>query len=694
MNIQLIAYPQGTTEPLTYPTGEVILDLYKNEPIPLVLNVDDFTNVAEKASSYSKTFEIPGTKNNNLFFNHIYDITSDSNFNPHLKTKIIVKEDSLDIFAGYLQLNGILNKADEISYEITLFSETTNLKDILSEKVFRDLDLDELNHRQSNSNLQDSWYGNLELLNTLPADSFAGTGDTTDVVKYPLVRWNYNSFLNSSNQFVAPALRDTQRPFLNVDYLIKNIFRDAGFNFNSTFLNTTDFTKLFASFSEGSFRTGSEGNFYAENTSGYFGNSWNIINFADTSLSGSSNIVIGDYYDTSTYKVTVTEDGTQVALTTSLKVRNGNSSATSISIRQVIEDAGGNITYIQYRTNYTINPTGTNYVYVSDFYPTIPRQILNTGDSTWIEFKSTLGVEIYDAAQTGWSGSYANWGIDYLYLYMSNLLNTSVGDTNQWDFFKGLVDMFNLVIMPNGNSNNFTIEPYKDWVDTGNLIDWTNKIDDTEIKYIPIDGLAKKLVFRFTKDADDWITTNHNNPDEWKYPKILNNDIDIYDEDTTEIEVKNFASTYVKNALGTDIIIPQILGVTTGDINNKMRILYDNGVQSASSQTYLKFSNSSEYPVSTSNALSYNFGVVNYPDDGGGAMLNSLYNVYWAKYIDELYHKDTRIVEMKIILNARDLSEFNFNDVILIKNKRYRVKQIYYKAGDISKVQLITIKDL
>ena len=91
MNLQLIAYPQGTTEPLSYPTGEVILDLYKDEPIPLVLNVDDFTNVAEKASSYSKSFEIPGTKINNLFFNHIYDITSDSNFNPHFKTKIIVK---------------------------------------------------------------------------------------------------------------------------------------------------------------------------------------------------------------------------------------------------------------------------------------------------------------------------------------------------------------------------------------------------------------------------------------------------------------------------------------------------------------------------------------------------------------------------------------------------------------------------
>lgn len=38
------------------------LDLYKDEPLPLVYNADDYTNVAEKSSNYSKSFSIPGTK--------------------------------------------------------------------------------------------------------------------------------------------------------------------------------------------------------------------------------------------------------------------------------------------------------------------------------------------------------------------------------------------------------------------------------------------------------------------------------------------------------------------------------------------------------------------------------------------------------------------------------------------------------
>ena len=109
-NQQLIAYPQDTTQPITYPTGEVVLDLFKDEPIPLVLNIDDFTNVAEAEASYSKSFDIPGTKNNNLFFNNIYDITSDSNFNPHKQTKIIVKEGTINTFEGYMQLNDIVHK--------------------------------------------------------------------------------------------------------------------------------------------------------------------------------------------------------------------------------------------------------------------------------------------------------------------------------------------------------------------------------------------------------------------------------------------------------------------------------------------------------------------------------------------------------------------------------------------------------
>ena len=107
---------------------------------------------------------------------------------------------------------------------------------------------------------------------------------------------------------------------------------------------------------------------------------------------------------------------------------------------------------------------------------------------------------------------------------------------------------------------------------------------------------------------------------------------------------------------------------------------------------YLLFSPLDSHPI-TSSTKSYDFGVVNY-GIGGVAVLHSLYNEYWAKYIDELYHKDTRIAKVKAFLSARDISEFRFNDVIIIRNKKYRVKKIDYNQNHLSTLELITIKDL
>ena len=99
------------------------------------------------------------------------------------------------------------------------------------------------------------------------------------------------------------------------------------------------------------------------------------------------------------------------------------------------------------------------------------------------------------------------------------------------------------------------------------------------------------------------------------------------------------------------------------------------------------------YPVSANNSLSLNFNVVNYAGIGGG-VIHSLFNTYWFKYIDELFHKDTRIMTVNLMLSAADIEDFHFNDVIIMMNRKWRVKQIDYDGEGKAKVELITIKDL
>ena len=139
---------------------------------------------------------------------------------------------------------------------------------------------------------------------------------------------------------------------------------------------------------------------------------------------------------------------------------------------------------------------------------------------------------------------------------------------------------------------------------------------------------------------------------------------------------------------------------------NKPRILYDNGVHTLASDLYrfgntttaledeyLQFSPVNAYPITSTDNSQY-FAVYDYSEANGAIVLNSLYYDYWDKYINELYHKDTRLAKVKAYITAKDLNEFSFNDIIMIKNKKFRVKMIDYKADSLSILELITIKDL
>jgi hypothetical protein len=65
----------SSTVSITGGDGQVIVDLYEDEDLPLTLSVDDFKNVAEKVQSYSKAFNLPSTKRNNKIFNAIFEVT-------------------------------------------------------------------------------------------------------------------------------------------------------------------------------------------------------------------------------------------------------------------------------------------------------------------------------------------------------------------------------------------------------------------------------------------------------------------------------------------------------------------------------------------------------------------------------------------------------------------------------------------
>jgi len=703
--LQLLSYIQGDDINGIGITPIFELDLYGQEAIPLTLSATDFTNFAENTASYSQVFKLPGTKNNNIFFNHIYEATTDCDFNPHKITNIVVKENTIDIFKGYLQLTEINNNEGGIIYSVVLYSNAVNIKDLLSAKVFRDLDISELTHTFSKANLIASWTTGLPLSAPLPADTFAGTpgATTATCIKYPFVKWSNESWFNpATNVITFPYFYDVFRPWLTVKYLFLSIFRDIGYTITSNFFNTTAFTKLFTDANRG---WGPSGNGHSATFE---------VNRANTELypaTGTPTVIRqnliynpntygvingANFYNTSTYKFTAS--GLNLGFTIYIQIKTSSPFTPTIFIGL-------------YKNNVLVNniynaatPSGTNISTTTYVNPPANGDVFEVRVSNTSDF-SILGTSrgIIFAVNTTTQ-------------FMQDTFIFDKGDTNQWDWIKSIIDCFNLLIMPDvNNASNVIIEPYNDWIDKGAVRNWTNKIDVKDIKLYPIGNLSKILTFRHKEDTPDWQTVNFNYPNTWRYPYVQTNAIDIFSKQNTLKETK-LSSTMYSRVLNDLMIIPSIVALSDasiGDVNlpisnlganwpNNWRLLYDNGVktiapytyttyQFSAESTYLLFSPVSDVPM-LSTSVSTDFGVVNY--DGIGTVLNSLYNQYWSRYVDELYHKDTRVLKLAIYLTADDMRDFAFNDVIILKNKKYRCSKIDYRAGSLSKAEFITIKDL
>ena len=715
--------------------GQVICDLYEDEDIPLTLSVDNFKNVAEKVQSYSKDFNLPATKRNNKIFTHLFEVSKvwDSfSFNPYRKTKCILKQDGYDIFKGYLRLIDVVNKEGEISYNVNLYSDAITLMEILKSKNLSNLNnISELDHLYNKTNIKGSWDSTGILLTTpLGVNSFAGAyNDThTQVLKYPFVDWTGNIEIanpSSSGTSGYPELNSLDnafRPFINCKYLVDNIFNDAGFTYTSVFFNTTTFNKLFMDFNWGEgnapadFDSTAQGRYLWDGvTTIYATASYTQLNINQNTQNW------GSEFGWSNYQMTATNNGTTYSIDYWYAF---NWTAGSVfECRWVHKNSSG-----------IIYPLGViDYIYVS--YPSSSgsgtpfagnfNRTLAAGDTLEAQFRKTSGT----VAQYPYVGTTAIIDVQVTNnsTTAGSLVNTSRGELGQWNFFKGLIKMFNLVILNDkDNEDNLLIEPYDSFFNintSGTSLpsrsikyDWTEKIDASEIKLTPLQ-LLKETIFKYEPDDDDYAFN--------LYKKATNGILygqKIWDSNTQfnftlsegkeEISASPFSATLIKPLFGafSDFIVPSIFSSNDDNTENESfdnapRILYNNGkkdtnityyipaqagLSSENQDEFLQFSHLSEIQTST-NTVDYNFGECQLINPIGNSPSNNLFNTYWANYYFELYNINTRVMVLKVNLNSTDINTFNFDDKIMIKNKEFRVNKIDYKPNDLSTVEFILI---
>ena len=706
--------------------GQVICDLYEESYIPLSLSVDDFKNIHEKKQSFSKPFKLPATKRNNKIFTSLFDVTKSVkddvfSFHPYKKTKAILKENGYTIFDGYLSLIDITEKEGEISYNVNLYGDTITLADTLKDKQIDDIDLSELEHSYTISNIVASQTGSVTYL-----QASTSSYRSADTVKYPAVKWNGSSHVDNNGNIQLEKYEDFFRPFVNCKYLFDRIITEANFTYSSDFLNSTDFTKLYMDFNFGKNQptTINQNTRTAYNYDEQFSGT-SYTNIATTywdqyaTLPGNN----PSYWNNTNHKFTSQFNSTQVDITYDYPIKNVSGATNTVDFRWVHKDTSGNIIE---EIDLISQGMGNNLTIVfTGFF----SRVIEAGETLEPQFKSSTANDFKIEAgsldiPTG-QGNTPNGSITIVHQVNStvnnSILQTIRGKHKQWDFIKSISTMFNLVFMQDkDNQTNLIIEPYEavfiddtqsQYVEHKTLT-WTDKVDITEHKSKPL-KLKKNVKLRYKNDEKDYPLGVYEASTQRPYGQAERENTDFtLLEGEEKVETPLFSATYFKPVFDNfsyDLTIPVIYEEKDGEYfayDNKPRILYNigqktidtgkikvpaqNGEAAQDRTNFLQFSHLTEVPT-TNSTKDYNFETVQLIGNIGNNPVDNLYNLYWFNYYDELYNPDTRIVNMKLYLTPADIANFEFYYKIRIKNREYRVNKIDYKPYELSTVEFILI---
>lgn len=674
------------------------IELFEDLPVPTTYAIADIKKPEARQGAFSKTISIPGSKNNDRLFAHIFEIDIDCKFNPNIRTPVTVLLDGIPQLQGHLRLMKIKSNDDNRKeYECTIIGAVSNIFTVLNATELTALNLSEFDHTYNKTNQKASWTASV------------GSGYV-----YPMIDYGYTNGLTYDVENFYPATY--------VKTYVDKIFSYAGFTYESNFFNSNLFKRLIIPFNSDALRLssaevlnrqfnasiGSSGTIVLSASPFTYTNPYTLANRVpyNTDVSDVSN-----QFNTSTYTFKVAETGNYNITGNFTYQLNSATPAGATGFVQLIKYSGGVYTTL----------TSVSFGMFGGLDDTLRTATIGaSGIELLANDEIYIGLQILSGSTGGnqvniGTGNFFN-SVNNIGLFDGDLIsmnNAIPQKVKMKDFMMSLVKMFNLYIETDkSNSNKLYIEPRNDFYANGDVKDWTHKLDlskDLEIE--PMGELdATRYIFSYTEDKDYYNELYNKTWGEnyGTYNKDIENEFVTGIKDTKVI----FSPTPLVNDNGTDRTIPEIYGVdSAGNIKPKVsniRILYYGGVLSTGyNWTYTGdvsgTTTESTYPYAghldsvTSPTIDLSFGVpreVYY--DALSYTNNHLYNAYYKKFIDEITNKDSKVVTGYFRLTPSDIHTLDFRDEYFIDGHFLRLNKVYdYDAvrNELTKCEFLKIQN-
>jgi hypothetical protein len=716
------------------------LDQTEDISTPLNFAIADISQPEKRNSSFSKTIVIPGSKNNNLIFTHIYDITKESistdstinftpDYNPNLKASCKILRDGLEIFQGYAQLLQINILNSEITYEVAVFGSVSNIFSTIEGMLLTDLDFSEYNHDLTRANQLSSWSTGIKK-NGLDYGNFSGGLPIGEGYVYPIIDYGY-----STSEFAYTVIQ--LFPAIYLKNYIDKIFTGAGYSYTSDFFNSAFFKKLIIPFTgeivplsdieveSRKFRAGGtpgfinypivyDGRYWGGRYSPYSFNS--LIVYPDDSIG--VNFDNDNVYSHVTGVYTVNKAGIYNLYASlpsvTLAISNYPGSADGIRYISLVivfemlnNTTGERLGYSEVTIGNGGDPTGMAFEITNG-----TGKYLNQNDEivTRIRFSNYVavftlgGVEytppVADRTAAGTIGfgsacSFYNTPLNTTLIEGEEVLLSSyipLGVTCK-DLLLAVIRKFNLYVdVDSDNPTNLIIEPAKDFYEGNSTVDWTKKLDiSKEINIKPLSELeGKQYIFRYKADKD-FYNTNY----QGKYTRTYGSrEININNDFLKGQKVVEsiFSPTPSVGNFHNNMTIPRFVKKnpdnTSAPLPVNIRLLIYGGEKnvegswnySGVTETTYSYAGHLDDPFNPTIDLLYDLPKELYYGDetniGSNYTDNNVYNIYWKQFIDEITDKDSKLVTAYFHLTPLDIYNLNFRNFIYVDGSNFRLNKV------------------
>jgi hypothetical protein len=649
------------------------LELFNDEKITVSSTIQNISDISKIFTDFSQGFTIPCSPINNAIFQHFYENDVDATIDFQNRYNAYIEVDTILFRRGKIQLEKTnLKNGKPDSYSVTFYGAGVSLKDYFNEDKLSQLDYSTLDHN----------YTNNEVFDRVTIDSSVTDYD----VRYPLISsnrvWQYGASVplpteNVPNWYNYPSNNSNNLehndgkivytelfPAVRVASIFDLIESEYGITFNGLFLTSDVFKKAFLFFK----------NKEAFNVTG---------TGSPVVLDIASNVMPFNSADN-----TIKETGFPDIISLSFNV-----TSMSVSPTQYYIDVYRNNVYSNTFSGTTTG--GANQFIVSNFMQTQTLSFkVHSASVLTMDFNFTYVRQVFDDFNQQFIETTINSTGTVTTSGFTNLQSVAP-DIKIIDFISGICKEFNMTVYSN-TKNVFTFEPLPYWYSKGKIRDITQYTDVTSIE-IQRMKLYKSIEFKY---ADSECMLN-----KYFLESPLNADAHGYGNtkigfnyDGGEYKVESPFENLLHNNFGNNLQVGYCLNKELAPYIPKPCLLYMNELTTltggdtihwdgqANIHSYVPFGQDSNI-LTTSGLvpLTLNFGeeissfyLVNNP--------NTLYALYYASYLSNLYNPKNRLTKVKTILPVSLLTTLQLNDRLIIRDKRYMINEMQsdLTTGDVN----------